>query len=139
GFGSMTGGDPVARARAVIEGARLAGHRVLVTTGWGGLEVPVSSLGDDVLVTSAVPHDAVLPRAAVAMHHAGAGTAHAVARAGIPAITVPFLADQPFWAAQLHRRGLAPRALHRDRLTAATVQAAIEQAHECDEQAMEVA
>ncbi|RIJ43924.1 glycosyltransferase, partial [Clavibacter michiganensis subsp. insidiosus] len=27
--------------------------------------------------------------------------------AGVPAVVVPFMADQPFWAAHLHRQGVA--------------------------------
>ena len=72
--------------------------------------------GDDLLVVDSVPHDAVLPRAIVAMHHGGAGTVHATTRAGTPSILVPFLSDQPFWAAQLERIGLAGPPLHRNRL-----------------------
>jgi sterol 3beta-glucosyltransferase len=56
------------------------------------------------------------------VHHGGAGTVHAVLRAGIPSVVVPFLADQPFWGRHLHRRGLAAppvpyRRLTTDRLT----------------------
>ena len=125
GFGSMIGGDAVARADAVIAGARRAGLRIMIATGWGGLAPSPAALGDDVLVRRGVPHSAVLPRAVAAMHHGGAGTVHAVTRAGVPSVVVPFLADQPFWAAHLHRRELAGRPLHRNRLTADDVDRAL--------------
>lgn len=125
GFGSMRGGDAATRAEAIVDGGRRAGLRVLLATGWGGLEPPQRCLGGDVLVVSAVPHAAVLPHAAVAIHHGGAGTVHAAARAGTPSVLVPFLADQPFWARLLHRSGLTGPPLDRDRLTADRVQAAI--------------
>src|SRR3712207_485821 len=72
----------------------------------------------------ALPISTVLPRCSVAVHHGGAGTVHAAVRAGVVSVTVPFLADQPFWGALLHRRGLgaAPvpvRRLTTDRLGAA--------------------
>jgi len=121
GFGSMRSGDPVARAEAIVEGCRAAGLRVLLVTGWGGLEPPSPGFGPDVVVVPSVPHGAVLPRAAVAIHHGGAGTAHAAVRAGVPSVVMPFLADQPFWARQLRRLGLAGAPLHRDRVTAAAV------------------
>lgn len=124
GFGSMVGGDAAARADAVISGARRAGLRVVIATGWGGLAPSPAVLGDDVLVRRGVPHAAVLPHAVAAMHHGGAGTVHAVTRAGVPSVVVPFLADQPFWAAHLQRRELAGKPLHRNRLTADTVEAA---------------
>ena len=109
GFGSMASGDAVARGRALVAAARAAGLRTLVATGWGGIEVPEDLDGDDVLVRRVVPHAAVLPRCVAAVHHGGAGTVHAVVRAGAPSVVVPFLADQPFWGALLHRRGLAAR------------------------------
>lgn len=125
GFGSMRGGDAATRAEAIVDGGRRAGLRVLLATGWGGLEPPQRCLGGDVLVVSAVPHAAVLPHAAVAIHHGGAGTVHAATRAGTPSVLVPFLADQPFWARLLHRSGLTGPPLDRDRLTADGVHAAI--------------
>lgn len=127
GFGSMAAGDPRARARAVIEAARATGRRVLLATGWGGLAAPEDLVtGDDVLVRRALPHTAVLPRCTVAVHHAGAGTAHAVVRAGTVSIPVPFLADQPFWAAQLHRRDLGTAPVLPRRLTTAALTNALE-------------
>jgi sterol 3beta-glucosyltransferase len=90
----------------------------------GGLRIPEDLAGDDFLVRAAVPPATVLPRCSVAVHHGGAGTVHAAVRAGVVSVTVPFLADQPFWGALLHRRGLgaAPvpaRRLTTDRLGAA--------------------
>src|SRR3712207_8206889 len=51
----------------------------------------------------ALPISTVLPRCSVVVHHGGAGTVHAAVRAGVVSVTVPFLADQPFWGALLHR------------------------------------
>lgn len=128
GFGSMVGGNASARATAIIDGARRAGLRVVLSTGWGGLEAPDPPLDHDVLALSSVPHDVVLPRAAVAMHHGGAGTVHAAVRAGTPSVLVPFLADQPFWAQRLQAAGLSGAPLHRDQLTGDHVAAAISDA-----------
>jgi sterol 3beta-glucosyltransferase len=52
------------------------------------------------------------------VHPAGAGTAAAGLRAGVPAVPVPVLADQPFWAARLHALGAAPAPIPLSRLTA---------------------
>lgn len=125
GFGSMRGGDAATRAEAIVDGGRRAGLRVLLATGWGGLEPPQRCLGGDVLVVSSVPHGLVLPHATVAIHHGGAGTVHAATRAGTPSVLVPFLADQPFWARLLHRSGLTGLPLDRDRLTPDRVRGAI--------------
>lgn len=126
GFGSMTAGDASARAGAILGGARAAGLRALLVTGWGGLR-PSASAGDrgDALAVDAVPLAAVLPHAAAALHHGGAGTVHAAVRAGVPSIVAPFFGDQPFWAAQLQRVGLAGPPLDPHRLTADAVAAAI--------------
>lgn len=125
GFGSMTGGDPTARAEAILDAARTLGHRLLFVTGWGGLDPARHAAADDVLVAASVPLDAVLPRAAAAIHHGGAGTVHAATRAGTPSIVLPFMGDQPFWAAQLQRVGLAGPPLDRAHLDARAVAAAI--------------
>ncbi len=118
GFGSMVAGDPEERTRAIIEAARATGFRVLLATGWGGLALPGNGRGTDVLAVTSVPHSLVLPKASVAIHHGGAGTAHAAAGAGVPSVIIPFIADQPFWARQLQARGLAARPLRQRRLTA---------------------
>lgn len=125
GFGSMTGGDAAARADAILRGARPLGLRVLFVTGWGGLDPSGIADADDMLVAGSVPLDAVVPRAVAAVHHGGAGTVHATTRAGTPSIVVPFFGDQPFWAAQLQRTGLAGPALDRNRLDPHRVTAAI--------------
>ncbi len=124
-FGSMAVGGARARARAIVAGARAHGLRALVLTGWGGLELSDDCRGRDVLAVPSAPFDAVMPGAALAIHHGGAGTAHTVARAGIPSVVVPVTADQPFWGAQLHRRGIAPKPIPVRRLTAATLVPAI--------------
>lgn len=103
GFGSMKSGDAVKRGGMVVAAARRNGLKTLVAEGWGGIEIPAAARGGDVLVRKSVPHDLVLPRAAAAIHHGGAGTVPAVARAGIPSVMVPFIADQPFWGRVLQR------------------------------------
>lgn len=128
GFGSMVWGDAAQRGAAFVLAARALGLRTLVLRGWGGADVPQDVLGDDVLVIDAAPHAAVLPRSLVAVHHGGAGTSHAAVRAAAPSVVVPFQGDQSFWAATLHRRGLASAPLSQRRLSARSAGAAIEAA-----------
>lgn len=137
-FGSMATGDASARGDAIVTAARAHGLRVLLVTGWGGLALPEECRGPDVLAVRSAPFDAVLPGAALAVHHGGAGTSHAVARAGVPAVVVPVTADQPFWAAQLHRRGLAAAPVPLRRLSAATLVPAMSDALSRRERAAEV-
>ncbi|WP_272026094.1 glycosyltransferase [Kocuria rosea] len=133
-FGSMASGDPMARGRAVVKSARAHGLRTLLLTGWGGLALPDELRGDlrdDVLAVPSLPLDAVLPGAELAVHHGGAGTVHTVARAGVPHVVVPFLADQPFWGRQLHSIGLAAAPLPQRKLTTARLTAAVAEALAC--------
>jgi sterol 3beta-glucosyltransferase len=127
-FGSMATGDASARGRAIVTAARSHGLRVLLVTGWGGLALPEECRGPDVLAVRSAPFDAVLPGATLAVHHGGAGTSHAVARAGVPAVVVPVTADQPFWAAQLHRQGVAAAPVPLRRLSAGTLAPAMRDA-----------
>ena len=55
------------------------------------------------------------------VHHSGAGTTGAGLRAGVPAVAVPVLVDQPFWADRLYRLGIAPPPLPLHELTADTL------------------
>lgn len=125
GFGSMAVGDAAARGRVLVQAARARGLRLLVATGLGGIEVPDDLLGEDVLVRPTVDHVAVLPNAVVAIHHGGIGTVQSATAAGTVSIVVPFIADQPFWGALLHRRGLAPAPLPHRRLTAERLASAL--------------
>lgn len=122
GFGSM----PVTRDQIGTVLAGLADRRVVLATGWG--DALAGTLPSNVYAVEHVPHDWLLARVAVAVHHAGAGTTHAVCRAGVPSVAVPFVADQYFWARRLQQAGVAPRAVPARRLTPQRIAAALEQA-----------
>ena len=116
GFGSMTPADERLHDTVAVAVER-AGVRAVVQSGWAGLE----PAGDDILLVGDLPHDWLFPRTAAVVHHAGAGTTGAGLRAGVPAVPVPVLVDQPFWADRLHRLGVAPRPLPLPELTADTL------------------
>lgn len=104
GFGSMLPNEGEELSRVVLDAARQAGVRLVVQAGWSGL----SGHGDDVLTVGDVPHEWLFPQMAAVVQHGGAGTTGAVVRAGVPAVTTPVLADQPFWGEQLVRAGVSP-------------------------------
>ena len=121
GFGSMAPGHGSRLAAIVLDAVRRTGTRAILQSGWSGL---AAGARDDVLSIGDVPHDWLFPRVAAVVHHAGAGTTAAALRAGVPAVPVPVLADQPFWARRLHHLGASPRpipmpSLNGDRLAAA--------------------
>ncbi|MFE4514657.1 glycosyltransferase, partial [Kitasatospora sp. NPDC056783] len=121
GFGSMAPGEGARLGELVTSAVRQAGVRAVVQAGWAGLE----AAGDGVLSVGDLPHDWLFPRMAAVVHHAGAGTTGAALRAGVPAVPVPVMADQPFWAARLHGLGVAPRPVPFEELTAERLAAAI--------------
>ena len=131
GFGSMVMGDAAARARAVVEAIRRNGQRALLATGLGGLEVSEDLGADDILLVESVDHDAVLPQADAAVIHGGIGTVQAAASAGTVAVIVPFIADQPFWGAHMHARGLSPAPIPQRRLTSARLATALADVDRC--------
>lgn len=48
----------------------------------------------DCIVIDEVNHQALFPRAAAVVHHGGAGTTYAAARAGTPQVIIPMFSDQ---------------------------------------------
>ena len=60
----------------------------------------------NVLFIDAGPHDQLFRHASVVIHHGGAGTTGAVLASGRPAIVIPHLGDQYFFAREITRLGV---------------------------------
>jgi sterol 3beta-glucosyltransferase len=114
-FGSMRGVPP-GELRGAVDRLVGAGCRVVVQ---GPIAAGGSSPG--LLLIGAVDHRSLLPRAALAIHHGGAGTTHAAVAAGVPSVVVPHVGDQRYWADRLHRLGVAPRPLAIKNIEAASL------------------
>jgi UDP:flavonoid glycosyltransferase YjiC (YdhE family) len=121
GFGSMAGGEAGRLSGLAVGALRRAGVRAVVQAGWAGL----AATGEDVITIGPAPHDWLFPRMAAVVHHAGASTAAAGLRAGVPSVAVPMIADQGFWSARLTGLGVGPPAIPITRLTEHRLAAAV--------------
>jgi UDP:flavonoid glycosyltransferase YjiC (YdhE family) len=104
GFGRLAPAEGERLGELIATTVARVGVRAVVQVGWAGL----APAGPDALAVDELPHEWLLPRLAVVVHHAGVGTTGAGLRAGVPAIAVSVMADQPSWAERLHRLGIGP-------------------------------
>lgn len=121
GFGSMAGFD-TARVLDAVAGA-VAERRVLFNSGWSGIDT--ARLPSNFHPIGNVPHDWLMPRCALAIHHGGSGTTHSTCRAGIPGVILPFAGDQFFWGGRLRRAGVMRHTLAGKSITPAQLRDAI--------------
>jgi sterol 3beta-glucosyltransferase len=124
GFGSMVDDQIPSATRIVLEALQLTGQRGILMGGWGGLGA--GDLPENILRIGSTPHDWLLPRVSVVVHHGGAGTTATAIRAGRPNIVVPFFADQPFWGDRVYRLGAGSKPIPFSRLTAKKLSQAID-------------
>ena len=127
GFGSMVSADADRLSSMVATAAQRAGVRTVIQAGRAGLAQAGQPPGDSIVIGD-VPHEWLFPRMAAVIHHAGAGTTAAGLRAGVPAVSVPKIGDQPFWAARLAALGTGPPPIPYKKLSAPALTAAIRDA-----------
>jgi vancomycin aglycone glucosyltransferase len=92
GFGSMPDHKPEETTRVLAEAVKRVGCRAIISSGWAGLGA--GELGPDIHTVGPVSHWQLFPRLAGVVHHGGAGTTAATARAGVPHVVVPHAFDQ---------------------------------------------
>lgn len=119
GFGSMPVLDADRTLALVRSALTEVGVRAVIGAGWSNLPAG----GDAQLFrVGVVNYEALFPRCVAAVHHGGAGTAHASMRAGVPTLVCSVLADNPYWGAQFTRLGVgatfAFKSLTKERLVA---------------------
>ena len=102
GFGSMPAAGDL--SQCLISAARAVGRRIIVSKGWADLGVIDNA--PDCLAVGDASYDRLLPRVAAVIHHGGAGTTAAAARAGVPQIITPMFGDQFYWADRIVDLGL---------------------------------
>ncbi len=105
-FGSMVNRDAEKIDSIIRDALAKTRNRGIILSGWGSA---YKTSSNDLLYLESAPHDWLLPRCSMLIHHGGAGTVAAALRAGIPQAIVPFMTDQPFWARRVHAVGAAPK------------------------------
>ena len=116
GLGSMVATPGLALASHASAAARSIGCRLIVAGGWARIDRGVEP-SETVMVIQEAPHAGLFPRVAGVIHHGGAGTTTAAARAGVPQLIVPHILDQYYWAHRVETLGLGPAALAVERVT----------------------
>ncbi|AZO70509.1 MULTISPECIES: glycosyltransferase [unclassified Mesorhizobium] len=102
GFGSIAVASEA--GRAAIEAIRAKRRRSVIAHGWAELELIDDH--DDCFAVGDVNQQALFGRVAAVIHHGGAGTTVAAARAGAPQVVVPQIGDQPYWARRVAELGI---------------------------------
>ncbi len=105
GWGSMTCKSPEHMVVLATDALRKSNQRGIILGGWAQLSQSVlekstedadliSYARENILFVDKAPHEWLLPKTAVAVHHGGAGTTNVSMRSGVPTIITPVFADQ---------------------------------------------
>lgn len=113
-FGSMVHKNAEKVDEIIRESLKRTGNRGIILSGWGSAH---RESKNDLLYLESAPHDWLLPKCRMLIHHGGAGTTSAALRAGIPQVVVPFMADQPFWGSRVYAVGVAPKPIRVSQLS----------------------
>jgi len=117
GFGSMRASEQT--PDLLIEAVRALGFRSILQQGWANL-MP-SDNRNDCLSVDDVNHEMLFARVAAIVHHGGAGTTTAAARAGRPQVIIPHNYDQFYWAHCVQELGVGVSGPQGDDLTVNTL------------------
>jgi sterol 3beta-glucosyltransferase len=124
GFGSLIGLDARKLTGMVLDALKASRQRGVLGMGWGSLQLQ-DDLPKDVYLLDEAPYGWLFPRMAAVVHHGGSGTTGAGLRAGVPNVTIPFIADQPFWSRRVVRLGAGPKPIPARKLSAKALTEAI--------------
>jgi len=93
---------------AIVDACAVLPVRLLLTIG-SHLDASEFPAHENVCIRERVPHDAVLPKAALIISQCGHGTTMTALRHGVPIVCIPGFADQPEVAARIVVRGTGVR------------------------------
>lgn len=122
GFGSNPVSRPEKYRQIFGEVSKATSQRLIVSKGWADLPENNTS---DVLYVDEIPFDLLFPRLAAIVYHGGTGTMASAARAGIPQVAFPFMADQFENRKQIVKLGLGPNACDFKKISASALISAI--------------
>lgn len=100
-LGSMEHMAPDRARDLLVASARAAKVRAIIQT----KRETEEARDGDLFFASRIPHRHILPRCAAMVHHGGAGTTHAAARAGLPSVVLPFIMEQRLWGSRIAQLG----------------------------------
>jgi vancomycin aglycone glucosyltransferase len=122
GFGSNPVSRPEKYSQIFNELSKATNQRLIVSKGWADL--PENNT-PDVLYVDEIPFELLFPRLAAIVYHGGTGTMAAAARAGIPQVAFPFMADQFENRKRILKLGLGPNACDFKKLSANAITSAL--------------
>jgi sterol 3beta-glucosyltransferase len=123
-FSSIAHPDPEAMTDLLLEAVDKVGCRAVIQHGWSGL-AKNRALPDNVFALGFVQHTWLFPRSACVVHAGGSGNSAATMRAGVPAVVVPHVGDEPMWAEIIRGLGCAGGVIDYRELTAGNLAAAL--------------
>ena len=138
GFGSNPVSRPEKFDHIFREVSRTTNQRLIISKGWANLPENNTS---DILYVDEMPFEFLFPRLATIVYHGGTGTMAAAARAGIPQVAFPFMADQFENRKQIVKLGLGPNSCDFKKLSSNDLSSAIKECVTNDkykEKAMEI-
>jgi vancomycin aglycone glucosyltransferase len=115
GFGSMVHQNYHSTSEIISEVIESLGIRAIVAGGWAGVK-PENN--NDIFYLDRAPHNKLFPLLGAVIHHGGAGTFWACAKAGIPQAALPHMFDQFYWCERIAHLRIGPRGFSINRLTA---------------------
>ena len=126
-LGSMGYGESIMKEtlRLFAGAIQQSGHRGILQ-GWETLNDQMD-LPSTIFATGSLPHSWLFPRCAGVIHHGGYGTTAACLRAGRPALVIPHIADQFYWAKIVHDLGVGPKPVPQSKLTRADLVGSIDE------------
>lgn len=128
---SLSGEETRQAAEITLEAIRQSGTRAVIQ-GWDEI-LEGTALPQYIYHAGPLPHTWLFPRMRAVVHHGGFGTTASALSAGVPAVVIPHIIDQMYWAQRVVDLGAGPQFIHRagldsQRLTAAILRATNDEA-----------